>query len=161
VIGAGWFTQKTVEEVRMGIRPDKSEFDEAVRQIQVWVTQEERALYSEEVIDEYHHPNNVGRMGTPDGIGVIHGWCGDTMEIFLKVSGRTIAEATFLTDGCGPTVACGSRITTMVQNMSMEQASEISKEDLLNALNGLPEESLHCAELAVNTLHVAIASVSA
>jgi nitrogen fixation NifU-like protein len=143
----------------MGIRPDKSEFDEAVRQIQVWVTQEERVLYSEKVIDEVHHPKNVGRLSAPDGEGIIQGWCGDTMEIFLKVSGKTIVQATFYTDGCGPTIACGSQITTMVQGMPMEQASQLTKEDLVSALDGLPEESLHCAELAVNTLRAAIASV--
>lgn len=145
----------------MGNSPDGSDFDGAVKEIQNWIIQRERALYSEKVIEEYHHPRNVGRMSEPDGVGVVHGWCGDTMEICLRVSGGRIVEATFMTDGCGPTVACGSQITTMVQGMPMDQASDLTKEDLVTALDGLPEESLHCAELAVNTLQEAIANTPA
>jgi nitrogen fixation NifU-like protein len=150
-----------VREARMGNSPDGSDFDGAVKEIQSWIVQRERALYSEKVIEEYHHPRNVGRMSEPDGVGVVHGWCGDTMEIYLRLSARRIVEATFITDGCGPTVACGSRITTMVHGMPMDQANDLTKEDLVTALDGLPEESLHCAELAVNTLQEAIANTPA
>lgn len=138
--------------------PGKSDFDRIVEEIQRWIIEEERALYSEKVIEEYHHPKNVGRMSEPDAIGIVHGWCGDTMEIYLRVNDRRIVEATFMTDGCGPSVACGSKLTTMIQGISIGKAGELSKDDLLTALDGLPEESLHCAELAVNTLQEAIAN---
>ena len=67
-------------------------------------------------------------------------------------------ERAIYTDGCGPTVACGSKLTTMVYGMSLEGVSRIRPEDLLDALGGLPEESVHCAELAVNTLREAISN---
>lgn len=139
----------------------RSDFDRMVEEIQRWIIEEERALYSAKVIEEYHHPQNLGRMSEPDGVGIVHGWCGDTMEIYLRVNGRRIGEATFMTDGCGPTVACGSKLTTMIQGMSIAEASELTKDDLLTALDGLPEESVHCAELAVNTLQKAIANYCA
>jgi nitrogen fixation NifU-like protein len=63
-----------------------------------------------------------------------------------------------MTDGCGPTVACGSRLTTMVRGMSLDEAYQVTQDVLVAALDGLPEESLHCAELAVNTLREAIAN---
>ena len=139
----------------------KSDFDRMGEEIRKAIIEEERALYSERVIEEYHHPKNVDRMSEPDGVGVVHGWCGDTMEVYLRVSGRRIVEATFMTDGCGPTVACGSKITTMIRGMSVGQASELTKDALLDALDGLPEESQHCAQLAVNTLQEAIGSYHA
>jgi nitrogen fixation NifU-like protein len=73
------------------------------------------------------------------------------------MNGERIGEATFMTDGCGPTIACGSMLTTMVRGMSLEEAGEFRSMDLIEALGGLPEESLHCAELAVRTLRAAIA----
>jgi nitrogen fixation NifU-like protein len=78
------------------------------------------------------------------------------MEIYLRLNGERIKKATFMTDGCGPSVACGSMLTTMVQGMSLDEASEVRPEDLLEALDGLPEGSVHCAELAANTLRQAI-----
>ena len=138
--------------------PDKSDVDRMVEEIQSWIIQREQALYSEKVIEEYHHPKNLDRMHKPDGVGIVHGWCGDTMEIYLRVTGRRIVEATFMTDGCGPTLASGSKLTTLIQGMCIGRASELSRDDLLTALDGLPEESVHCADLAVNTLQEAIAN---
>jgi nitrogen fixation NifU-like protein len=137
--------------------PGEPDFERMVVQIQKAIIEEERALYSEKVIQEYHHPKNIGRMSQPDAVGIVHGWCGDTMEIYLRVGDRGIVEATFVTDGCGPTVACGSKLTTLIQGMSMDRAGQLTRDDLLSALDGLPEESLHCAELAVKTLQEAIA----
>jgi nitrogen fixation NifU-like protein len=127
-----------------------------VEEIQRQIIEDERATYSQKVIEETYNPKNLGRMSAPDAVGIVHGWCGDTMEIYLRMNSSRIEEATFMTDGCGPTVACGSKLTTMVRGMSLDQASEITPENLIAALDGLPEESLHCAELAVNTLREAI-----
>ena len=134
----------------------ESAFDRMVEEIQRQIIEDERATYSQKVIEEYYNPKNLGRMSAPDAVGIVHGWCGDTMEIYLRMNSSRIEEATFMTDGCGPTVACGSKLTTMVRGMSLDQASEITPENLIAALDGLPEESLHCAELAVNTLREAI-----
>jgi nitrogen fixation NifU-like protein len=78
------------------------------------------------------------------------------MEMTLRLNGETIKEATFITDGCGPTLACGSLLTQMLIGMTLAEAEWVLPEDLIKALDGLPEESLHCAGLAVSTLHNAL-----
>ena len=95
-------------------------------------------------------------MAEPDAHATVQGRCGDTMEITLRLDGEKIEEASFMTDGCGPTVACGSVLTTMVMGLSLKEAEGINPQRLIDALNGLPEESVHCAELAVTTLKKAI-----
>jgi nitrogen fixation NifU-like protein len=138
--------------------PEESSFDRMVEEIQRQIIEDERATYSQKVIEEYYNPKNLGRMSAPDVVGIVHGWCGDTMEIYLRMNGSRIEEATFMTDGCGPTVACGSKLTTMVHGMSLDEARQVTQDDLVAALDGLPEESVHCAELAVGTLRKAIAN---
>ena len=133
-----------------------TDFDRAMEELQQEVIEQARALYSDRVIQETYNPKNLGRMRDPDTHGLVHGWCGDTMELYLQLDGERIENATFVTDGCGPTVACGSMLTTMVQGMSLEEAKEVQPADLLQALEGLPEESVHCAELAVKTLQNAL-----
>jgi nitrogen fixation NifU-like protein len=133
-------------------------FDRLVAELQQEVSEQERAIYSEKVIQEVNHPRNVGRMPEPDAHAIIRGWCGDTMEIYLQLEGQRIEHASFVTDGCGPSVACGSMLTAIVTEMSVEQAGSVQPEELIDALDGLPEDSLHCAELAVKTLRQALAS---
>jgi len=133
-----------------------TDFDRFAEELQQQVLEDARTVYSDKVVEEFYNPKNLGRMPKPDARGIVHGWCGDTMEIYLRLNSQRIKEATFMTDGCGPTVACGSMLTTMVQGMSLEKASEVRPEDLLEALDGLPEESVHCAELAVSTLQNAL-----
>jgi nitrogen fixation NifU-like protein len=135
-----------------------TDFDRVVAELQRAIIEQERALYSAKVIEEAHNPTNMGPMAEPDAYGIVHGWCGDTMEIYLRLDEESVKEATFVTDGCGPSVACGSMLTRMVQGMSLEEASGIRPEDLIAALDGLPEDSVHCAELAVKTLWEAIAN---
>jgi NifU-like protein involved in Fe-S cluster formation len=112
--------------------------------------------YSAKVIEEAAHPKNMSRMSEPDARGIIHGRCGDTMEIYLRLDGGWIKEATFTTDGHESAIACGSMLTTMVGGRSMEAAGKISPEELMAALGGLPEAKHHCAKLTVNTLQETI-----
>lgn len=115
-----------------------------------------RKIYSETVIDHAMNPRNVGNMPDADGFARVTGPCGDTMEIWLKVKNDAIADATFMTDGCGPSIASGSMVTELAKGKSISAAQKISQQDLLNALGGLPEESQHCALLAANTLKASI-----
>ena len=142
----------------MGHRGETTDFDRMVESLQRQVTKQERAFYSARVIEHAHNPRNLGRMAGPDACAVVRGWCGDTMEVYLRLDGERIKKVTFMTDGCGSSVACGNMLTTMVQGMSLEEAGRIRPEDLVAALDGLPEESLHCADLAVSTLREAIAN---
>ena len=113
-------------------------------------------FYSETVIDHASNPRNTGNIADADGFARITGPCGDTMEIWLRVRNDTIAEATFMTDGCVTTIVAGSMVTELARGKNTGQALAIGQQDVLNALGGLPEESQHCALLAANTLREAI-----
>lgn len=113
-------------------------------------------MYSETVVDHNLNPRNLGSFKDADGFARVTGPCGDTMEIWLKVNGTTIVRAGFTTDGCGTTIASASMITEMAKGKSLAEAQRISQKDVLEALDGLPEESEHCALLASNTLRAAI-----
>ena len=117
---------------------------------------EMRKVYSETTIDHAMNPRNVGDMEDADGFARVTGPCGDTMAIWLRVKNGTIAEANFLTDGCGTSIASGSMATEMAKGKAVPQAQRISQQGVLSALGGLPEESKHCALLAANTLKAAL-----
>jgi len=120
------------------------------------IKQEMRKIYSEATIDHSMNPRNVGDLEDADGFAKVTGPCGDTMEIWLRVKNSAISDASFMTDGCGTTIASGSIVTELAKGKSVGEAHKISREDVLNALGGLPEESEHCALLAANTLKAAI-----
>ena len=129
-----------------------SEFDE----LQELILEDARKIYSETTIDHFMKPRNLGDMGDADGFAKVIGSCGDSMEIWLKVKNGTIANASFLTDGCGTSIASGSMVTEIARGKSISEARRISQQDVLSALGGLPEESEHCALLAADTLKEAI-----
>jgi nitrogen fixation NifU-like protein len=113
-------------------------------------------LYGKTVIDHALRPRNHGMISDADGFGRVTGPCGDTMEIWLKVRGNTIVAAAFSTDGCLTTLASGSMLTELAIDKSVTGALGISPQDVLDALDGLPADSEHCALLAANTLKEAI-----
>jgi len=125
-------------------------------QFEELIQAEMRKIYSETTIDHAMNPRNVRDMEDADGFAKVTGPCGDTMEIWLKLRNGIIAEASFLTDGCGTSIASGSTVTEMVKGRSITEARKINQQDILTALGGLPEESQHCALLAANTLRTAI-----
>ena len=129
-----------------------SEFDE----LQELIIADARKIYSETVIDHFMNPRNLGNMENANGFAKVTGSCGDTMEIWLKVKNGAITDATFMTDGCGTSIASGSMIAEIAKGKSIGEGWKISKQDVLNALGGLPKESEHCALLAADTLNEAI-----
>jgi nitrogen fixation NifU-like protein len=129
---------------------------EDFKQLEDLVMADMRETYSEVVIDHFLNPRNLGEIQSPDGFARVTGPCGDTMEIRLGVRNGVIFHATFWTDGCGPSIACGSMTTELVKGKSIGEALGITQEDILSSLGGLPEESQHCALLASNTLKAAL-----
>ena len=129
-----------------------SDFDE----LEELVMADMREHYSEKVIEHFLNPRNVGEIQNADGFGKVIGSCGDTMEIYLKIKDDRLINASFLTDGCGASIACGSMVTEMAKGKSILEAQKITQQDVLNALGSLPEESIHCALLVANTLKEAI-----
>jgi len=112
--------------------------------------------YSNTAIDHMRNPRNAGLITNPDGQARITGPCGDTMEIWLRVTEGIIEQATFWTDGCGTTIAAGSMATEIAKGKRVAEAFRISQQDVLEALGGLPDDSVHCALLAANTLREAV-----
>ena len=127
-------------------------FDELEKEVMA----EMKKVYTETVIDHAMNPRNTGKINNADGFASITGPCGDTMKIWLKVNHGKIVDATFSTDGCSATVACGSIATEMIKSEDVSQTLAISQNDILETLGGLPEGNLHCALLAANTVKAAI-----
>lgn len=120
------------------------------------VVAEARKTYSETVINHFMHPKNVGAMDDPDCATYMSGICGDTIGIFIKLDKARIEQISFITNGCGPTIACGSALTSLVEGLTVDEAKKISSNELIAYLDGLPKENTHCADLAVNTLRGAL-----
>ena len=136
----------------------KDKFDLYVENLQKMIYEEEIRDYNERIVELYHDPKNWGKP-SEDEITVsktYEGPCGDTMSFFLKIKNNIIEKANFLTDGCGASVATGCQTTLLIENKSLDDAEKIKAEDIDAALNGLPEDQKHCAELAYRTLQLAI-----
>jgi len=113
--------------------------------------------YSEVVLDHLQHPRNVGIIEDADGVGKMGSpVCGDLMEIYIEVQDSRIADVKFRTFGCGAAIASSSMLSEMVKGKTLEEALSITDEQVAQALGGLPEQKLHCSNLAASTLHRAI-----
>jgi len=115
-----------------------------------------RATFTGTVIDHAMNPRNVGSIPDADGFASVTGPCGDTMQVWLRVNDNRVAQATFWTDGCSTSIASGSMVTELANGKPVPEALRIHQQDVLDSLGGLPEDSVHCALLAANTLKEAI-----
>ena len=132
------------------------EFSDSFKKLEQSAIEDMARVYSGKTIDHFLNPRNLGEIPAPDGFGRLAGPCGDTMEISIKVRNGRIINACFWTDGCGTTIASSSMVTELAKGKSVSEARKITQQDILDALGGLPEDSLHCALLAANTLKEAI-----
>jgi len=112
--------------------------------------------FSTTAIRHGRHPANLARMKDPDLHASRFGWCGEVMEMYLRVEGERVTEAKFWADGCLSTMACADILTTMARGMTLKEVAAITPEELIAALGGLPYKSHHCAELSVETVRAAI-----
>lgn len=113
--------------------------------------------YSEKVMDHFQHPRNVGEIENADGIGRVgNPACGDIMALYIKVTDGRIVDARFKTFGCGAAIATSSMVTELVKGKTIEEALEISKQTVADALEGLPPTKMHCSNLAADALRAAI-----
>lgn len=114
-------------------------------------------MYSNKVLDHFENPRNVGTIENPDGIGKQgNPVCGDVMEIAIRVKDNVIEEAKFRTFGCCAAIATSSMVTEMVKGKTLEEAEQISKQAVADALDGLPPAKMHCSNLAADALRDAI-----
>ena len=113
--------------------------------------------YSEKVIEHFQNPRNVGEIPDADGVGQAgNPVCGDIMKLYIKVKDGRITDAKFKTFGCGAAIATSSMITELVKGKTIEEALEISKKNVADALDGLPPVKMHCSNLAEDALKAAI-----
>ena len=119
-----------------------------------------KQIYSDVVLDYGQNPRNYGIMAKSNAFGIIFGPCGDTMAIWLCIENNMIVDTSFTTDGCMTSLAAGSMVTELAKGKNTDDASQISQQDVLEALGGLPKDSEHCALLAANTLKEAIKNYS-
>jgi nitrogen fixation NifU-like protein len=102
-------------------------------------------------------PQNIGSLRNPNGKGVAVGRCGDSIEVSLRIEREAITEIKVLPRGCVYTLVCASAMSELAKGRHLDQALNLEPQDVALALGGLPEDHLHCARLAVNTLGEAIA----
>ena len=98
----------------------------------------------------------VERVENPDWYGRRTGVCGDTVEFFLAVENGRIQSASFWIDGCINTHACSNTAAVMAEGRTLEEAWQITPEQVADFLETLPEDDHHCAELAVGALYLAL-----
>ena len=134
----------------------EDEFDDFVASIQEQINDETKAAYGQTAFERWQHPLYVGTINDPDGYARVRGTCGDTMEIFLKFEKGRVKDARFQTDGCGASTVCGSFAAELALGKDPDEITHISGEMINDLLGGLPEEEIHCAFLASETLQEAL-----
>ncbi|HIT00678.1 MAG TPA: Fe-S cluster assembly scaffold protein NifU [Candidatus Faecaligallichristensenella faecipullorum] len=114
-------------------------------------------MYTEQVMDHFMNPRNVGEIENADGVGEVgNAKCGDIMKIFIKVEDERIVDVKFKTFGCGAAIATSSKATEMVMGKTIDEALSITNKMVADALGGLPPVKIHCSLLAEEALHAAI-----
>lgn len=114
-------------------------------------------MYSDKVIANFREPKNMGKMENPDGVGEVgNATCGDMMRLFIRVKDGRIADIKVETFGCVAAIATSSMTTQMAIGMTLEEAKELGRSQVAEALDGLPPQKMHCSNLAADALHKAI-----
>lgn len=115
------------------------------------------ALYSDKVMDHFQHPRNVGKLDDADGIGEVgNAKCGDIMRMYIKVDEGIITDCKFNTFGCGSAIATSSMATELIKGKSVKEALTLSNQVVVDALDGLPPQKIHCSVLAEEAVRAAI-----
>jgi len=114
-------------------------------------------MYSEEVLDHFKNPQNMGELENPDGVGEVGSpVCGDVMRITIKVKDNKIADIKFKTFGCIAAIATSSMLTELAKGKTLEEAEKLTSKDIADKLGGLPPLKMHCSNLAADALKKAI-----
>ena len=115
--------------------------------------------YSDQVLDHYNNPRNVGKMDIGDkteGTGMVGApACGDVMKLQIKVVDDIIEDAKFKAYGCGSAIASSSMVTELIKGMSLDEASELKNTEIVEALS-LPPVKIHCSVLAEDSIKAAV-----
>lgn len=114
-------------------------------------------LYSAKVLDHFHNPRNIGSL--EDANVVVQAGdpsCGDALVFFIKIENDVIHDIKFLIKGCGAAIATSSIATELVMGRNLDEVLTINDHKIAAALDGLPEEKMHCSNMAASALHAAV-----
>jgi nitrogen fixation protein NifU and related proteins len=113
--------------------------------------------YSAKVLDHFHNPRNIGSLD--DANVVVQAGdpsCGDALVFFIKIEADVIFDIKFLIKGCGAAIATSSMATELVMGKSLDEVLTLNDQRIATALGGLPEEKMHCSNMAASALHAAV-----
>lgn len=117
-------------------------------------------MYSEKVMDHFAHPRNVGEIENADAVGEVgNAVCGDIMKMYMKINDdQVIEEVKFKTFGCGAAIATSSMATELIKGKTIDEALKLTNKAVIEALDGLPPQKVHCSVLAEEAVKSAIAN---
>ncbi|MGC8493562.1 MAG: iron-sulfur cluster assembly scaffold protein [Syntrophobacteraceae bacterium] len=101
-------------------------------------------------------PENIGNLEGSNGRAGAVGVCGDSVEVFLKITEETIEDIRVAPHGCVYTWVCASALSELAKGKRIDEALHIEPDEIATFLGGLPDDHMHCARLAVNTLGEAV-----
>ncbi len=114
-------------------------------------------FYNETVIDHFTNPRNVGEIDDADGFALVGDpSCGDQMKLWIKVVAGHIIDIKFKSFGCPGAIATSSMATTLAMGMHLEDAKQLTDDDIIRALGGIPVNKEHCSLMGVGALLAAI-----
>ena len=114
-------------------------------------------MYTQQVMDHFMNPRNVGEIENASGVGTVgNEKCGDIMRIFLKVEDGVIQDVKFKTFGCGAAIATSSIATELIKGKTLVDALALTNQAVMDALGGLPPVKHHCSVLAEEAIKAAI-----
>ena len=114
-------------------------------------------VYNETLMDHFMHPRNVGDIEHPDAMAEVGDpTCGDFIRVYLMVEGEKISVFKFLTQGCPGAISTSSIATELAIGKTLEEALELTDNDVIKTAGGIPARKAHCSLLAIRGLHQAI-----
>ena len=118
-------------------------------------------MYSAQLLDHFEHPRNAGAVADPDAQALIENpACGDTLKLTAKIANGRINEIRFQAKGCVASVACASALTELVCGNTVEDARALRREEIVQAVGGLPHASIHASHLAMDALEAVLKQIS-
>lgn len=114
-------------------------------------------MYNDRVMDHFQNPRNAGELADPDGVASVgNPNCGDVMKIYIKVVDGKITELKYKTFGCAAAIATSSAASELLLGKTLEEAANLSKDEIVAYLGGLPEHKIACSTIAPDAIRAAI-----